>query len=363
MREELEGAYAPPGAEPHYSEASAAPTVLEDIKRPEAIDATLEKIRSSGAEEPFFKESPVSLEEIGEKVKGEKVEGEILPTFEMPPAPPSPSFFSPEPPPVPSDSLTPKTSNLEPAPFILHEEAPAPSLSQVGDFSLDIKPEEFGPSQPEFEVIPQANIEIGGGAAAPADGRRPDADDRKKDSEGQRVVHYGDLRTPLEPATPQTPFSTLTEPSNIGDKIEPAPASSSPSEMFNLSDLGGPAASAPPAEEPPAPPPLPQTEKPNVFARLFAWMKPKATPITPPSPVAEEVPSPPPAPPESPAITNTTPLPTGAPIPEAPPSPPPQPTLSADNTFIDISSLEGTGQGNDSLTPPAKGGSASGGKT
>jgi hypothetical protein len=215
MREELEGTYAPPGTEPHYTPqgeevAAGEPAIILDNKRPEAVDpvrgregsqrpsasngvdATLKKIAPMGGGESFFKETPVSLDSL--KFEGEKVgekEPAPMPAFDL-------SSFAPEPPPAPAGEIPNSkfqipNSDASASPFILHEEPTAPSLPNIGDFSLDIKPEEFGPAEPELPPIPQAEIEIGG-ASKSLEGEKVKGLEEK---EG-RVVHYGDLRTPLE---------------------------------------------------------------------------------------------------------------------------------------------------------------------
>jgi len=321
MREELEGTYAPPGTEPHYQESAAVAT-LEDIRPPEVVEQTLANISKGAPSEPFFKETPVTLEALKEQGTRSKEQGEafeIPPAFEMPPPPPGGitnyqlPITNADIPPAPPDSLTPKTSNLEPTPFILHEEAPTPSLSQVGDFSLDIKPEEFGPSQPEFEVIPQANIEIGG---AQAEGtRNKEQGTSGEGDKSQRTVHYGDLRTPIENSLEVG-----------GEKIK----GDTSSEALDFSSFGSPSVPAEPEAEPPPPPPPPRKvsepaegqKKPGFFARFLG--KKGHTEVKPPET-------------ETGGLTSVT----FAPEPDAPPPPPslsPTPP-SPNDDIINLDSL------------------------
>ncbi|MBI2623295.1 MAG: hypothetical protein HYW65_01845 [Candidatus Liptonbacteria bacterium] len=319
LRETLESSYAPPGTTPRYGEAPAGPVMLEDIRSMEdregapaspelprgaqgaslshGMEATLEKLRPSAAEEPFFKETPVALEALKEQGTRNKEQGEafeVPPAFEMPPPErmsdagrvisdeatrPSPlttqNSFSP---------LATQPSPLETSPFILHEEAPAPSLPNVGDFSLDIRPEEFGPSEQELQKAPQADIEIGGAT----EGIRNKEQGTSEEEKESRIVHYGDLRTPLESVSGEgkvmSDEATLLSPlTPQHSSLDATPVPSPTFAAFNLSDLAGLDAPPPPppaatAPEPDVPPPPPATQpspletspkKQGFFARLF----------------------------------------------------------------------------------------------
>ncbi|MBI2888772.1 MAG: hypothetical protein HYY10_02495 [Candidatus Liptonbacteria bacterium] len=364
MREELEGTYAPPGTEPHYQEPAAAAT-FEDIRPPEALEQTLANISKGAPAEPFFKETPVSLDSLNAGPSGSQDQALYTP----PASPFDLSSFSPEPPPAPpapsqSSNFSTKGGSAsggeaQSSPFILHEEPAAPSLPNAGDFSLDITPEEFGPSQPEFENIPQANIEIGGGATAPAETRGRDAEQRGTGTQEPRTVHYGDLRTPLSASTKVEPLGD-SQGSTL-ETLSSPPKASSPGDVLRFSDFGkepevppAPPANAPEADLPPPPRKTPylakEQKKPGFFARFFGKKETSA------SPAPEEISLPlPPPPPPSARFTKASagrvakgtfptakPLPVIPPFPDIPPSPPPQPsaTKPKDNDVIDLSSLK-----------------------
>jgi hypothetical protein len=268
MREELESSYAPPGVEPHYKESSAfaeaaagragAPIVLEDVRHPEAIEQTLENITKAAPEETFFKETPVTLEALGEQEARSKKqeEGAPMPAFDLSsfaPPPPPPAFAADQ---RGLDADSRGNDEQGATPFILHEEAPAPSLPKIDDFSLDIRPEEFGPSEPEIQKVPQADIEIG--ASAPADQRGLDADSRGKEQVEPRTVHYGDLRTPLSEITPtadQRGLDPVQQQAVYGadadSRGKEAAPDTPPPPPTNPESVEGPPA---PMDAPPAPP-------------------------------------------------------------------------------------------------------------
>ncbi|MBM3256886.1 MAG: hypothetical protein FJY98_00950 [Candidatus Liptonbacteria bacterium] len=262
LRDELDAVYAPPGTHP---EEHAAPTQMEDIQTPDAFEQTLEKLKPESGENSFFKEAPVTLDSL-------ESSPEITPSpsFTPPQDITPPSFdMSFTPPPAPTE--TPPAPNVpssstDATPFILHEEPGAPSLPRVEDFSLNIKPEEFGPSESEAIPVPQANIEIG------SEENKETAEQRKTENE-ERIVHYADLRTPLEPAVPETPLSAIKEPA--ADEPPPMPhPETSKNDVLNFSNFSNDSEIPPPlpTETPPAPEPI-SPSKPGFFSRFFGKKK------------------------------------------------------------------------------------------
>ncbi|MCR4328756.1 MAG: hypothetical protein NUV53_04610 [Patescibacteria group bacterium] len=371
MRDDLENIYAPTPLKEGVSassvitdtESTPFPIIIDNAEKTETVDKTLANLGKGISDEPFFKEPPARMESASSAPLPENPFFDNTTVGEKPvPFPPASSDVPP--------AFHEETSS-ETMPFMIHEEPSASSIPHIGDFSLNIKPEEFGPSREEFQNIPKADIEIGGGdnpAVHPQEGfYSPD------DNQPERIVHYSDFHTPIPAETEKntiiTPFSSLTKPTpsfkekNPEDAFQPPPSPSSET-IMNIGNFGGDISSAHTSISPEPAPPVPTPKKKGVFGSFFGLPKSKKNivvtdtapiPDIPPSPLSFKKISPdiPPKPkkvlvfdsasfmqnaPRKENFSSVQPAP--PPVPKIIPSPAPQDkTLSS--SVLDISSLSG----------------------
>jgi hypothetical protein len=217
LRSELEKTYSPL---PRASTKPAVPVLIQEIAPPPSTSPAFPALPAMG---PLKKPAVF----IGPGKSASAASPAPQPTR------PSP-FATPSSPAIAQD--TPKS------PFILHEETAPTKAEGLAGFHINISADKFGAAKPEAAPPLRANIEIGGAPPSRYGVSGYGADESKdkaagvpatsaaastpNKTDGQRVVHYGDLRTPIEPPERLSP-----------PVIRPSAPENKESFFLNLSNL------------------------------------------------------------------------------------------------------------------------------